>query len=360
MRKTKVLIPCLLAFVLIGPLIGVWLVPLVPKTGSLLEAVPLQPQYIVEDSSTLTYLSNRIHTLDDIYFEPTANITGVTLENFTLANGLRFQVQQLDPYVLNFAMEDVNLTGNADIKGSPTISATHVNISQTFESYNYGGDETIGSPHLALVDVNASLMRFRVSGGTLNWESSKTNALTLIGFENAVLQSSIIVGALMVGGTGNVTLIDTTYGSIVETVVPTIIPERTTYNLPYSFVFEPTLTLNVKWIAYDNIQGAGFDLQTNLTIYKNGMYERTIPNVLTTSQSVVLDTAAAYYEIRISCKDTQGNLATETITIVMSPNLLWFILMIVLIAGAAVGIVVLLYWRRAHQWQKTALLDIPS
>jgi hypothetical protein len=354
------MLTCLLMALFVGPLCGTLAMYLTSPTIQSMDAGTIQSHYYVFYGENITSLSNTIQTTEDISFDPQADITGVTLQNFSLANGLRFQVEQKAPYVLEFAMNAVNLSGPMDIKGSPTIAADTVNITKNFESNSYGSGETIGSPNLALNSVNASVMRFRVSGGTFSWNHSRTGALTLNGFTSAILQSSVITGALTVVGTGNVTLLDTTCGSVIETVDPVIVPVQSTFSVPYSFVFQPTAKVTIRWSAYDNIQGPAFALQTNITIYKDGQYQETIPNVVTNSREITIQTAATFYEIEISCKDKQGNLATETITIVTAPSLLWFILMIGIIAGAAIGIVLVFYWRKQHQWQKTALLDIPG
>jgi hypothetical protein len=359
-RKGKIMLICLLMALFVGPLCGTLGMYLTTPAIQSMDAGTIQSHYYVFYGENLTSLSNTIQTTEDISFDPQADITGVTLQNFSLTAGHIFQVEQKVPYVLEFAMNTVNLSGTLDIKGSPTIAADTVNITQTFESNSYGIGTTIGSPALALNNVNASVMRFRVSGGTLSWNHSKTGALTLNGFTNAIIQSSVISGALTVGGTGNVTLLDTSYGSLIETVDPVIMVAQSTFSVPYSFVFQSTAKVTIRWSAYDNIQGPAFTLQTNITISKDGQYQETIPNVVGTSLEIPIQTAAAYYELEISCKDKQGNLATETITIVTAPNLLWFILMIGIIAGTAVGVILVFYWRKQHQWQKTALLDIPG
>jgi hypothetical protein len=359
-RKGKIMLTCLLLALFVGPLCGTLAMSLTPPIIQSIDAGVIQNRYNVFYGDNITSLSNTVQTTEDIIFNPQADITGVTLQNFSLTGGNKFQVEQKVPYILEFAMNGVNLSGTMDLKGSPTIAADTVNITQTFESNSYGVGTTIGSPALALNSVNATVMRFRVSGGTFSWNHSKTGALTLNGFTTAILKSSVITGALTVGGTGNVTLVDTTYGSLIETVDPVIAVAQSTYSVPYSFVFQPTAKVTIHWSAYDNIQGPAFALQTNLTISKDGQYQETISDVITNSREITIQTAATFYEIAISCKDKQGNIATETITIVTTPSLLWFILMIGIIAGAAIGTVLVFYWRKQHQWQKTALLDIPG
>jgi len=362
MNTQNKLIGCLLLCMLVGgPFMGLLAISIPTVVGiQSAEANSLQPNYLVVHGTDITSLSNTVRSGDDVGFDPLENITGVTLENFSLTNGHIFQVYQKVPYILSFTMNNVSLSGDLTINGSPTITANEVNVSNTFESLSYGLGFTIGSPNLALNNVNATEIRFRMSGGTFSWNHSMTTALTLLGFHTAVIQSSVITGALTVGGTGNITILDCTYGSIIETVKPTLVVASSTYNVPYNFVFQQSADVTIYWAAYDNVQGPTFTLQTNLTIYKNGQFVETISDVAGNSRQLKIDTAAAYYEIVISVKDLQGNISTETVTIVTSPSLLWFILMIVIIAGAAIGIVFLLYWRKQHQWQKTALVEIPT
>jgi hypothetical protein len=361
LSKRKTVLTSLLLIVLVGPLFATLPLSLNPPQIQPLESTTLDSQYLVLYGDNITSLSHTVMSLEDVGFDPQEAITGVTLENFSLTGGNSFQVYQNDPYALDFSMLDVNLSGIFTINGSPTIDADNVNVSLTLESLGFDIASTIGSPDFTFNMVNATEIQFRVSGGTFSWTNSETNALTLIGFDSAVVQSSTVAGDLTVGGAGNVTIsADSTYGNLIDNVDPVLALEQTTINVPYSFVFQSSKKVTINWAAYDNVQGPSFALQTNITINKNGQPGTPITSVVGNSYQVTVDTAAAYYEIDVSVKDSEGNITTETVTIVLNPNVLMFILMIIIIAGAAIGILLVLYWRKQHQWQKTSLVEIPA
>lgn len=360
MHKRKIVLNSLLFFVLVSPIVLVLPIFLNSPTVSPIEPNNLQSNYFVTYADNLTSLSNTVWSSNPVTIDQQADITGVTLENFELTNSHNFFAFQSNPYILSFTMDNVILSGDLQINGSPTISADSVAITNNFDSYFFDVGYRIASPILTLNNFNATLIRLRMNGGTFSWSNSKATTLTLDGFQSALVQSSDVTGAITIVGTNNITISGTTYGSIVETVDPVLAVEQTSFSIPYNFVFQPSAKLTLRWAAYDNVQGPNFALQTNLTIYKNGQYQETISDVSANSQEVTIQTSAALYEIYVSCKDKQGNMTTTKITIVTTPNLLWFILMIAIIAGAAVGTVLLFYWRKQHQWQKTSLVEIPA
>ncbi len=361
-NQKKLLVSALIVL-FIGPLFGL-LLQVFTSASPIIQPLgqnSLQSSWTIADKPSLEALSNTTSTggMGDIAIAPTENITGATLRNFFEIPGYNFLVQD-SIYTIDFSMQNVTLSEMLDIDGSPKIQGNKVSIGGIFESNSYLSLNTIGSPILILNNVNASLMRFRVSGGTFSWSNSNTTSLTLDGFTTALLTSDIITGNLTVG-TGIVTIINTQIeGNIFETVDPTVIPTQNTFVAPYSFVFQPKIEVEISWTGSDNIQGPNYGLTYNLTLYRNGLFQETIPNILTSSYRVPIDTTAGYYEVRISCADKQGNVSTATISIVLQPDLLWFILMLVIIAGAAVGTMALLYWRKQRQWQKTALVEIPA
>ncbi|NVM55171.1 MAG: hypothetical protein HWN66_15805, partial [Candidatus Helarchaeota archaeon] len=115
----------------------------------------------------------------------------------------------------------------------------------------------------------------------------------------------------------------------------------------------------ITWTGYDNIQGTGYGASFNLTIYKDG---DPLPIISQTSTSYTLDMqTASSYIIRIIAEDTQGNVGSEeVITVTPVPKLLPFLMLIIGIAGGAIGAVLFLYWRKQRQWQKTTLMEIPT
>ena len=348
----------------IGPLFGL-LQPIFTNPGvtaSLAQGTIHSTYVSIGTTSELNALSDTIVS-DDVILDPTANITGAILSNFTLNGGYGFNIQNTSNYALEFSVIDsifnTDLNDGFNMRGSPTISGTNLYIAGPLQSNSYPGAQ-IGTPLLTLNNVTASKIQFRVTGGTFIWNNSETTSLILNGFTNTILNSDNITTGLWIEGPNIVYIFNTQInGTIHESVKPTI-SCPTHYSVPYSYVFQSQIQLEVALGGSDNIRGPAYGLIYTLNIYKNGMFQETIPNVLTDSYTLTIDTAASY-EIRLTCEDQQGNVSTETlISIIPQPDLLWFILMLVIIAGAAVGTIALLYMRKQRQWQKTALVEIPA
>ena len=362
MHKIYVVSGLLLLF--FGPLFGLYL-PLFSSAAPLIQPLAqntIQSRWEITDKAELEALSNTTSTggMGDSSILPTENITDAVVMHFYEIPGYKFFVNACS-YTVDFAMQNVTLSEVLDLDGSPQIQGTKVSIGGNLESNSYDILKVIGSPILDLNNVNASRIRLRVSGGTFSWSHSNTSSVTLDGFTTALLDSDTIEGDLTVEGTGIVTILNTQIlGDVIEDVDPTITPAQATYVVPFSFVFQPSVVVAISWTGTDNIQGPAYALSYNLSIYKNGLFQETIVNHPTSSYQLSVDTAASYYEVHISCEDNQGNSATETISIFPQPDLLWFILTLVIIAGAAVGTIAFLYWRKQRQWQKTALVEIPA
>ncbi|MHA1267692.1 MAG: hypothetical protein ACTSRS_20820 [Candidatus Helarchaeota archaeon] len=336
---------------------------LVSPTHQILQSIPntpIQASYSVFTKSDLEALSNSTFSGSDIVIDPTENITDALLENFILAAPYKFSVIASN-YTIDFSMRNVTLHDVLDIAGSPIIRGENINISSFFESNQYTSEKTIGTPTLILKNANASLMRFRVSGGIFIWNNSRTSSLILRGFTSALLNSDNITGDLIVEGNGIVTIENTQiHGNLIETISPTVIPAQKVYVMPYAFFFQPQITLDLGWTATDNIRGSDYALQCNLTIYKNGQFQQLIEDIPTNSYQLAIDTAASSYIIYISCVDKQGNITVETISVVFQPDVTWFILMILIIVAAAFTSILLFYRWKQRQWQKTALVEIPT
>ena len=352
-----------LILLFVGPLVGL-VQPIFtnsPVTAPLAQE-RIHSSWDVGTKSALEALSNQFFS-ENIFINPTANITGATMSKFTLqTNSYGFYVQKNLPYVVEFSIINSTLNTNAEgfnLLGSPSIYGNNVSISGPLMSNNYP-TTTIDTPNLRLTNVNASQIQLKVTGGTFIWNHSTTSAVVLNGFTTALLDSDKITKGLWVEGSGIVTILNSVInGTIHETVKPTITCP-TSYLVPFAFVFQPRIHVEINLGGVDNIRGPAYGLSYNLTIEKNGQLEQTLTNVLTNTYSLEIDTAATY-ELHLICKDKQGNVSTETIiTILPQATLLWFILMLVIIAAAVVGAIAIFLWRKQRQWQKTSLVEIPA
>jgi hypothetical protein len=239
-------------------------------------------------------------------------------------------------------IDDSSYAGSIVINASPTLTLDTVTIDGYMESNNYPSD-TIGSPTLTLTSVTAPEIRLRTTAGTMSLTSCTITNLT-------------VAGGLIVTISA-----DSTVTNVIESELPTVTATQTSIAVPYSFLFQPTADVTLSWTGSDNIQGPDYALNYTLVILKNGIYDRTVTNIATTSHALTIDTAAAAYTIQLTATDKQGNVSTvEVIVLAPSADILWFVLMIVIIAGAAVGTVLLFYWRKQRQWQKTSLMEIPT
>jgi len=352
-----------LILLFIAPLFGLFTTTL---TSSLL-STPLasgriSAAYTVTTTSEINALSNT-DLLDGLIIDPSVDVTGAIISNFNLTGGYQILVQNTTPNVqLQFSIINsilnTNMADGFSIKGSPSITATNLFIAGPLQSNSYPAQ--IGTVSLTLNNVTASKMRFHVSGGTFVCNNSKITSLVLKGFTTAVLGSANITTGLWVEGAGIVYIFNTPInGTIHESVIPTIsCPIH--YSVPYSFVFQPQVQVELALGGSDNIRGPAYGLSYSLDIYKNGVLQLSVPNHVGNSYPLTIDTAASY-EVRFTCHDTQGNVSTETIiSIIPQADLLWFILMIVIIAGAAVGAILIFSMWKQRQWQKTALVEIPA
>jgi len=397
-----------LILLFIGPLFGLLQPTLTnPPLTTTLPSGTIHSTFTVYYTSDVNDLSNTTLS-DDLAIDPEyGNITGAIISNFTLAGGYQCIIQntsnnKVELSVIN-SIFNTNLDNGFNLKGSPSITGTNIFISGPLQSNSYPAQ--IGTPTLNLNNVNASKIQFHVSGGTFIWNHSQTTSLilngftttilgsnkitgaltvissgtttiqhsqtasltlnSLTGFSNTLLDSDTITGDLTVLGDGIVTILHTQINGIInETGKPTISCPTTHYVVPYAYVFQPKVSVDLNWGASDNIRGDGFDLSYNLTIFKSGQLlpvvsiPPTAPGPITHTLSI--DTAATY-EIHLVCEDGQGNVSSETlITILPQPNLLWFILMIVIIVAATVGAIVIFFMWKQRQWQKTALVEIPA
>jgi hypothetical protein len=348
----------------LGPLFGL----LQPLCTNSVMTTPLKPGSIystyvpIGTTSELNALSDTIVT-DSVFVDPTANIIGAILSNFTINGGYSFNVYNTTAtYTVSFSIVDSIFNTEVDdgfnMRGSPTISGTNVYISGPLQSNSYPAQ--IGSPTLSFDNVNASKIQFHVSGGNFIWNHSQTTSLVLNGFTTAILDSDNITTGLWVEGSGIVYIFNTQINGTIHESVKPIISGKTHYSVPYSFVFQPQVQVKIDLGGHDNIRGPAYDLSYTLNIYKNGIFQETISNFLEDSYSLTMDTTASY-EIRVTCEDQQGNVSTEAIiSIIPQADLLWFILMIVFIAAGAVGAIAIFYLWKQRQWQKTSLVEIPA
>jgi len=353
------------AFILlfVGPLVGL-LQPIVtnPVVIAPVAQERIHSSWNVNTKAALEALSNQFFS-ENIYINPSADITNATMSKFTLeTTAYGFYVQKNSPYVVEFSIIDSTLNTNADglnLEGSPSIYGRNVSISGPLMSNSYP-TTTIDTPSLRFTNVNASQIQLKVAGGTFIWNHSKTSAVVLNGFTTALLDSDNITKGLWVEGSGIVTILNCIInGTIHETVDP-ILSGPTSYLVPFAFVFQPQIEVELNLGGSDNIRGPAYGLSYNLTIEKNGQPQPPINNILTNTYPLSIDTAATY-TIHVICKDKQGNVSTETvITILPQATLLWFILMLVIIAAAVVGTIAIFMWRKQRQWQKTALVEIPA
>lgn len=294
---------------------------------------------------------------DDFYVIPDTDIIGAYLYNFrTKQEGTSrysFGVES-GSFVVDISLNGVNISKDFTIVGKLKMSANNVSITSNFAN---GG--LINNITLILTKFNASNINLVVQEGTFMWNNSKTTSLTLDGFSTALLAFDQITGDVTVKGDGIVTILNTTInGKLHESVKPTI-SCPTTYVVPYAFVFQPRATVDLKWNGSDNIRGPAYGLNYTLSVYKNGQFQENITGLTANTYPLSIDTAGSY-TIILSCRDKQGNIATETITILAQADLLWFILMLIIIAAAVVGAIALFFWRKQRQWQKTALVEIPA
>ena len=321
----------------------------------------------VNTNATLAALSNTIQK-EDIYINPSNNIADITVTNFALIGfNSCVYVQKNAPYLVDFSL--VNATFYTDsvndfgfnLQGSPSIRGTKVYISGPLMSNNYPST-TIDSPILKLNNVNASKIQLKVTSGTFIWNHSKTSSVVLNGFTTAILDSDTITTGLWIEGSTIVTIFNSQInGTIHESVKPILSPPKTSYIVPFAFVFQPQAQVAIALGGSDNIRGPDYPLSYNLSIEKNGIPQPKITGVLTDTYVLNIDTASTY-TIHVTCQDMQGNIAIDTATITILPqaDLLWFILMIVIIVAAVVGSIVILFMRKQRQWQKTALVEIPA
>jgi len=324
---------------------------------------PIHSAYVsVGTTAALNALSNTILS-DNLIIDPTEIMTGGILSNFTITGGNGFNVQNTSNYALEFSIMDsiliTDLAGGFNMQGSPTITGTNLYIAGPLQSNSYPEGQ-IGSPILTFNNVTASKMQFHVTSGTFTWNNSETTSLILNGFTTAILDSDNITKGLWVDGPEIVYIFNCDInGTIHESVKPTI--SCPTYiSVPYSYVFQPSVQVSIDLGGSDNIRGPAYGLIYTLTVYKNGIFQETIPNVLTDTYILTIETAANY-QIHFTCEDQQGNVSTETIIdIIPTAQLLWFILMIVFIAAGAVGAIVIFYLWKQRQWQKTSLVEIPA
>jgi hypothetical protein len=360
MKQTKhKFLAGLFAFLFIGVLFGIFLIPTstLPQT-QITEPGSFQSSATINTAGDLAAYNNSVDDINDIYIEPTEAIAA-TLYNYDHeAASHDFVIQHTD-YPLNLEMKNINISRTFKVNGSPTVTANNVNVTHLLESLAYGIGITIGSPTLVLTDVRASNMRFRVTSGALTMVDCYTNSLSMIDFTTGAINSTTITGTLYVEGNTIVYIYNSNIGSLIETEDPVVTPAQSTYSFTYNFLFEPRRQVNVQWTALDNIRGPNYPLTYNISIYKNGVLIDELPPQTTPSHSLSVDTAAQFYEVRILCYDQQGNSVTETISIVPNPNLLFFIIMILGIAGGVVGVILIWYLRKQRQWQKTSLMEIP-
>jgi len=333
----------------------------------------------INTKTELNALSGTTKT-DDMIIDPTEDITGATFSNFVLNGGYSFTIQNSTSpsSVLEFSIRNsifrTNLDDGFNMQGSPTISGTNLYIAGPLQSNSYPAQ--IGSPNLNFDNVTASAIYFHVTAGTFTCKNantssmilngfptpicnnSKISSLKLMDFTTAILDSDNITTVLWVVGPGLVYIFNSNIKFINESIAPTI-SCPTHYSVPYSFVFQPQVQLEINLSSSDNIRGPAYGPNYTLNVYKNGVFSETITNV-TESYPFTIDTSSSY-EIRVTCQDKQGNVSAETvITIIPQANLLWLILMIAIIAGAAVAAVLVFFMWKQRQWQKTALVEIPA
>jgi hypothetical protein len=352
----------------VGPLFGLFtqLTFTNPTVITPLTQTGIHSSYNAFSNSSLAALSNTIKS-ENIFIQPASgNIASVTVSNFTLEDSSTYgiYVQKNAPYLVEFTIIDSELNTNADgfnLQGSPIITGTNVFVSGPLLSNNYP-TTTIDSPVLKLNNFNASLIQLKVTSGTFIWNHSKTSSVVLNGFTTAILDSDNITTGLTIEGSTIVTIFNSQInGTIHESVKPILSPPKSSYLVPFAFVFQPQAQVAIALGGSDNIRGPDYPLSYNLSIEKNGIPQPKITGVLTDTYVLTIDTASTY-TIHVTCQDMQGNIATDTATITILPqaDLLWFILMIVIIAAAVVGSIVILFMRKQRQWQKTALVEIPA
>ena len=296
--------------------------------------------YVILDSD-LAQLNDSLTSSDNVYIDPGEIISGTVYNTTEIINCADFYVIDTD-FAVTLTLKEVNITRDFVIAGSPTVTMVNVNVSRNMTSNGFGAT-SIGSPVLDFTDVITPLLRMDTTAGTMALASSTITDLYILG------EIIVTISA------------DSSVTNIHETVVPTVTATQINIPVPYTFLFQPTAQVTLSWTGDDNILGPNYGLNYTLKIYKSGIYDQTITNLATTTHVLTLDTAASSYTIQLTATDKQGNVSlVETIVIDPIADLLWFILMIVIIAGAAVGIVLLMYMRKQRQWQKTSLMEIPT
>ena len=334
-------------------------------------------------------------TLDQVNISRLVQIEGSATVKLTTCN--------LGGYVITSNSATVNMT-NVQINESLLLSnnPTLTMMNVTIRGEKLGtSDPVIGSATLNINGLSTKMINLPASGGSFQLQNGNTTEgdLKLSGFNSVVLtdvtvnvtakcnltqngnvvlngltvpdrtiigvgtlQASIsnsVLNELYVYSTSNTTIQSSTVPTLVELIKPIVVVEQSSFNIPYTFLFESSKDVTIRWTGYDNIQGANYGVTYNLTIIKDGVPVETISQA-TTTYILKMQTASSY-TIQLICIDAQGNISTqELISIVANPSMLGFILMLVAITGGIIGTVLFLSWRKQRQWQKTSLLEIPT
>lgn len=332
-----------------------------------------------EFDAASTALDGNSSVNEDILIDPIEPITG-QLGNFTQDLGFNLEFSVNCNNTCDITLYNIMNQGAILIAGSPTVRVQLVLADNNFyvdDSPNLTVSDTIiDNPLTVDIDiVGTAVVLFEDSNITGTLEVTGADATVTATFDNVTVDGKMTIqpgnlatnilncllkGDLEVKSTSTTTIQNTNIlGTLIDNIDPTLTPDSNSYSITYSFVFESNAQVNMQWTGSDNIVGAGYEVSYNITIYKDNV---KIDSVVQTTTTYQLDIkTASSYRVEIVAIDFKLNTSTTAvITITPVPDVLLFVLMIIIIAGAAVGVFALLYLRKQRQWQKTSLMEIPT
>ena len=356
--------------------------PVTSWESTTIHAATITIQTQLEFNNMATLLDGNMSVDEHILIDPTEAITG-TLQNFAQDSGFNLEFSANCDATTNITLNSVTNNGLVRIYGSPKVYVNQCDIQNNFYIYN--------SPTVNVANTNISNTALPV---TINVDGAATilfsdcnitgkvdvtgvsgDPTVEVTFDNCriegnttlkgnelltYLQDCTLTDWLIVESESTTTIQNTgIIGGLDETISPTLIPDETSISMPYNFVFEPEKTVSLSWSGSDNIVGAAYTLTYRVVVYQDGQVVQNFTQSGTTAEISVK--TASPNQVHVTSIDAQGNVSsTAIISIVQMPNVLWFIMMIVLIAGGAVAVLLIMYLRKQRQWQKTTLMEIPT